>query len=33
MVEGLHKFIRSRTIKPLAIVSSGAGRGVEGERW
>jgi hypothetical protein len=31
MVDGLHTFLRRRTRKPLAIASSGAGRGPGGE--
>jgi hypothetical protein len=30
MVDGLHILIRKRTIKPLAIALSGAGRGLRG---
>jgi hypothetical protein len=31
MVNGLHILIYSRTMKPLAIALSGAGRSIEGE--
>jgi hypothetical protein len=33
MVDRLYVLMQNRTMKPLAISLSGAGEGVEGERW